>query len=125
MAALDEAIRGETPHSGGGAAAALSALWQALLRCLDEATRVIEARRSRRILGQGRLPFVYAVAAFGVAGLAAVCFAGHDFVGGGVPLAHYRGWAAGIMLTTSALAAALAGYLRSQHLWNQERRLRT
>lgn len=101
-------------------------LWQTIARYLDEAIRVLEARRYRRILAQGRLPFVYAVGVFLVAGLLVPFFVGErGILSAGGTVARYHGWGAGVMLTTSALAAALAGYLRAQHLWHQERRLRT
>lgn len=101
-------------------------LTEAAVRQLDEAVRVVELRRYQRILTAARLPVVYAVAIFMIAGLFAPFFFGEGgMLGGREGLSHYPGWGAGVLLVVSGLGACLASYLRAMHLWNQERQLRT
>jgi len=99
---------------------------QTLLRQLDEAMRVVELRRYRRILLGARLPVVYAIAVFMLAGLfAPFLFGSGGMLGGPRGLSNYPGWAAGILLSISGLGGGLAAYLRATYLWNQERDQRT
>lgn len=101
-------------------------LSEAAVRQLDEAVRVVELRRYQRILTAARLPVVYAVAIFMIAGLFAPFFFGErGLLAGPDGISGYSGWAAGVLLVVSGLAAGLASYLRAMHLWNQERQLRT
>jgi len=103
-----------------------STLAEAALRQLDEAVRLVELRRYRRILTAARLPVVYAVAIFMIAGLFAPFFFGENgLLAGRDGISGYPGWGAGVLLSVSGLGACLASYLRSMHLWNQERQLRT
>src|ERR1700704_4407830 len=100
--------------------------WDALLRRLDEPIRVLELRRYRRLLSLGRLPFVYAAAVLLLSWLLVpFFFAEGGVIAGGDPVSRYPGWAAGVLLAMSGLAAALGGYFRSTSLWWQERRLKT
>lgn len=97
----------------------------ALARSLEESIRILEWRRYQRILAAGRLPFIYSAAVLLLAWLLVPFL----FATGG-PLATsgsdaQPGGAAGALLATTALAAALAAYLRAQHLWHQERQLHT
>ncbi|MGV3721145.1 MAG: hypothetical protein ACO1SX_09565, partial [Actinomycetota bacterium] len=99
---------------------------QAIVRQLDEAMRVVELRRYHRILLGARLPVVYAVAVFMLAGLFAPFFLGGErMMGGQRGLLSFPGSGAGVLLLISAAAGALAAYLRAMHLWNQERDHRT
>ena len=97
-----------------------------VVRSLDEALRTLELRRYRRIFGSARLPLVYAGGVLIVAWVLVPLFFGENGVLAGTdPLYRYAGFAPGVLFTLSALAALLGGYLRAQHLWNQERQLRS
>lgn len=99
---------------------------QAIAERLDEALRVLELRRYRRILQAGRLPIVYALAIFAVAGiLIPFLFAERGILAAGRPLRPEPGWGGGLLLTVTALGAGLGGYFRSQHLWQEQRRMHT
>ncbi|MFN3652846.1 MAG: ABC transporter permease [Armatimonadota bacterium] len=91
---------------------------------LEEAIRVLELRRYRRIFASGRLPFVYASAVLLVSWLLApFLFGDSGVVSGRSGISSFRGWEAGVLFTCSALAAGIAAYLRCQTLWHQEHRL--
>jgi ABC-type transport system involved in multi-copper enzyme maturation permease subunit len=93
---------------------------------LDEAVETIELRRYHRIFSAGRLPFIYAAAVFLVAGLLVpFFFSERGILAGSSPISGAAGWEAGVLIATSVLGAALGAYLRAQHLWSQERHLRT
>lgn len=103
-----------------------STLAEAAVRQLDEAVRMVELRRYRRIVSAARLPVIYAAAIFMIAGLFAPFFFGENgMLAGARGVSNYPGWGAGILLVVSGLAAGLAAYLRAMHLWSQERQLRT
>ncbi len=90
---------------------------------LEEAVRVLELRRYRRILASGRLPFAFAAGILLLAGLMIpFLFGDQGVMAGRYPITTFRGWPAGVLLTTCALGAGLGGYLRVQQLWHQERR---
>jgi ABC-type transport system involved in multi-copper enzyme maturation permease subunit len=100
--------------------------WSFITRHLDEAMRLIELRRYRRILQAGRLPFIYAWGTLLTAWmLVPFLFASGGILAGRTPISAHAGWSAGALWVTTAIAAGLAAYLRAQHLWNQERRLKT
>jgi hypothetical protein len=100
--------------------------WKTLIHHLDEALRIVELRRYRRMLAAGRLPVVYTIGIFMTAWMLVPFFFGtNGLLAGRAPIDAHRSWWIGILLTTCALAAGLGGYLRSQHLWHQERQLRT
>jgi ABC-type transport system involved in cytochrome c biogenesis permease component len=100
--------------------------FRALLRHLEESVRLLELRRYRRILTSGRLPVVYALGIFATAWmLVPFLFGSEGVLAGNASIVLFRGWPAGILLTTTALAAGLGSFLRAQSLWQQERQLRT
>lgn len=93
---------------------------------LDEALRIIELRRYRRILAAGRLPFVFCAAVFMVGWMLLPFFLGPGgLVRSRAPLALDPGWKAALLLVTCVAGAGVGAYLRVQTLWNQERRLHT
>jgi hypothetical protein len=95
-------------------------------RFLDDALRQLELRRYRRILLSARLPILYAVAVFAVAGMAVpFVFAEGGLLAGRNPISRDPAWGAAALLTVTALAAGAGAYFRSQYLWNQERRMQT
>lgn len=97
-----------------------------LTQRLDEALRVLELRRYRRILHAGRLPIVYAIAIFAVTGmLIPFLFSEGGILAGPNPISREPAWGGGMLLTVTALGAALGGYLRAQHLWQEQRQMRT
>lgn len=99
---------------------------QALHRRLDEAVRVVEARRYRRILSAGRLPAIYSFAVLILAWiLAPFLFNTGGLLAGVRPLDVNHGWAAGVMLTVTGVAAGLGGYFRTLQLWHGERQRRS
>lgn len=99
---------------------------QVLIERLDEALRVLELRRYRRILQAGRLPIVYALAIFAVAGvLVPFLFAEGGVLAGSQSFRPEPGWGGGILLTVTAIAAGLGGYFRAQHLWQEQRQMHT
>jgi len=101
-------------------------MWKRLVHHLDEALRTIELRRYRRLLSAGRLPIVYTLGIYLTAWMLVPFFFGQGgIMAGRAPLSGHRAWWVGILLVTCALAAGLGGYLRSQHLWHQERQLKT
>lgn len=100
----------------------VSRLWERL----DEALRVLELRRYRRLLHAGRLPIVYAIAVFAVAGmLVPFLFAEGGVMAGRRPISSEPGWGGGMLLSVAVLAAALGGYFRGQHLWQEQRQMHT
>lgn len=97
-----------------------------VIQRLDEALRVLELRRYRRIMHAGRLPIVYAIAVFAVAGmLIPFLFAEGGILSGSRPISMEPGWGGGMLLSAAALAAGLGGYFRSQHLWQEQRQMHT
>jgi ABC-type transport system involved in cytochrome c biogenesis permease component len=91
---------------------------------LDEALRVIELRRYKRLLLEGRLPAVYSIGVLLVTWmLVPFIFGSGGLMSNSDSIFEYEGWFPGALFTTTALAAMLAGYFRSQRLWNQEHRL--
>ncbi len=97
-----------------------------LLRRLEESVRLLELRRYHRIFAAMRLPLVYSVGVVLMAWMVVPLFFGVGGVlAGRMPIFAYRGWAAGTLLTTSALGAALGAYLRGQAIWLQERQMHT
>ena len=87
---------------------------------------MLELRRYRRILYAGRLPIVYAIAIFAVAGmLIPFLFSEGGILAGPNPISREPGWGGGMLLTITALGAALGGYLRAQHLWQEQREMHT
>lgn len=97
-----------------------------VLQQLDEALRVLELRRYRRILSSGRLPIVYSVAVFMAAGfLVPFLFGENGLLLGGARVSRPPTWGAGMLLTLTALAACVGAYFRSQYLWHQEAQMKT
>src|SRR3569833_3637201 len=77
------------------------------VRPLDEAVRLVELRRYQRILAAGRLPIVYALAVFLLAGMIVPFVLGdRGLIPGDHPITAYSGWGTGVLLTLSDLAAA-------------------
>lgn len=95
----------------------------AAFRWLDEAIRILELRRYRRMLGSARLPLLYSAVIFVIAGfLIPFLFGDQGVIARADPAPRLLSWGAGTLLAVTAVAAGTAAYLRTLALWNQERR---
>jgi hypothetical protein len=93
-----------------------------LVRPLDEAFRLLEMRRYRRLARAYRLPAQYAVVCFLMSLFVVPFLAAFAFPsGGGFSTPRFpAGWVGSLWLTAGG-AAALAAYWRALYLWQQQR----